>query len=107
MGWSSTTGGGGGGLIFRDPVDSYNGADLAAARTARNTFFSNSANSADLGEFQRNGSLAIILTVTGSTDNTFETYTGSPGDAYDAALWVDRTDAIQGNQGVRGFPGSL
>ena len=91
--------GGGGGLHFRRPADSFNGADIAEARTARDTFFGAMANAAALAEFQNDDFLAIVLTVTGVTGNVFETYTGSPGDAYDADLWVERTDAIQGDRG--------
>ena len=89
--------GGGGGLHFRDPIDSFNGADIAAARTARDTYFTN--NSGEINDFQQDEFLAIRLTVTGSTDNVFETYVGAVGDAYAAANWVDRTDAIEGNVG--------
>ena len=98
-GLGNSGGGGGSGIIFRKPPDSFKGANLAAARVARNSHFSAQSNAADLLEFQSNQFLAIILTVTGSTDNTFETYTGSPSDAYDATKWVERTDAIQGIQG--------
>ena len=98
-------GGGGGGLHFRRPADSFSGADIAAARTARDTFFGAMANAAALAEFQNDDFLAIRLTVTGVAGNVFETYTGSPGDAYDNALWVERTDAIQGDRGAAGAPG--
>ena len=91
--------GGGGGLHFRRPADSFNGADIAEARTARDTFFGAMANADALAEFQNDDFLAIVLTVTGVADNVFETYTGSPGDNYDNTLWVERTDAIQGDRG--------
>ena len=82
-------GGGGGGLILRNPPDIFRGANKAAARTARNTYFALAANSDDLGEFQGNQSLAIVVATPASgtiTSEDFETYLpGSDvGDAYDA-----------------------
>ena len=96
-------GGGGGGLHFREPPDSFIAASLAAARTARDTAFVSGGTLASvLDEYAGDPSLAIILGVTGATDRTFETYTGSPGDTYDSALWVERSDAVQGNKGDKG-----
>ena len=96
-------GGGGGGLHFREPEDSFSGATLAAARTARDTYFSDAANSEALAAYQGDQSLAIILSVTGATDRTFETYLpGNAGSAYDATKWVPRSDAIQGDKGDKG-----
>ena len=96
------TGGGGGGLHFRNPADSFNGSDLAAARLARDTYFALPANVGALREFQGDRTLAIILTITGSSTRDFETYLGNPGDAYDNTQWVPRTDAIQGGRGGQG-----
>ena len=96
-------GGGGGGLHFRRPADTFNGATIAAARTARDTYFATTAGVAALPAFQGDQSLAIILTVTGQTARTFETYLpGQTGMAYDNTQWVERTDAIQGDMGVIG-----
>ena len=97
-------GGGGGGLVLRDPADEFVGADLAACRVARNTYFAAAANADALGEFQGNQSLAIILNPANSTDNVFETYRpGSDvGDAYDAGDWLERTDSVQGGKGDEG-----
>ncbi|MCY3678743.1 MAG: hypothetical protein OXH66_14340 [Gemmatimonadetes bacterium] len=89
---------GGGGLHFRDPADEFTGADLAACRAARDTYFGNAANAAALAQFVGDRSLAIILDPGDSTDNEFETYLGGDG-AYDSTKWVSRTDAIQGNPG--------
>ena len=97
--------GGGGGLHFRSPPDEFSGATIAAARTARDTYFSNASNVSALREFQGDQSLAIILMVTGSTTNVFETYVGSSGDAYDSTQWIERTDAVQGGEGARGAQG--
>ena len=99
-------GGGGGGLTFREPADEFTGANLAACRTARNTFFATTAGLAALPEYQRTQYLAIILNPTNSVDNVFESYLpGNEGMAYDPAQWVDRTDAVEGNQGPQGrFP---
>ena len=93
--------GGGGGLHFRNPVDEFVGASLAACRTSRDTYFSAGANAAALREFQGDQSLAIILNPTSATDNTFETYLPSTG-TYDATQWRERTDAIEGNIGAQG-----
>ena len=97
------SGGGGGGLYFRNPPDEFIGANVAACRTSRNTYFAANANSDDLGEFQGNQSLAIILNPT-SGDTEYETYLPGDdvGDAYDATKWVDRTDAIVGRTGPTG-----
>ena len=93
-------GGGGGGLHTRRPPDIFSGATLAAARTARNTYFT--ANLGDLAQFQGDQSLAIVLRVTGVAD-VFETYAaGQEGLAYDQTQWLDRTDAIDGPQGDQG-----
>ena len=99
-------GGGGGGLHFRNPADSFIAADLATARTARDTYFGLAANAAALLQFQGDRSLAIILGVTAATERTFETNIGEPGDAYAAADWVERTDAVQGDRGRNGVPGA-
>ena len=95
--------GGGGGLYFRNPPDEFVGPNVAACRTARNTYFAANANSDDLGEFQGNQSLAIILNPT-SGDTEYETYLPGDdvGDAYDATKWTDRTDAIVGRAGPTG-----
>ena len=92
-------GGGGGGLHFRRPVDRFTGANLAACRTARNTYFTTTATTAYL-DFVRDEFLAIILDPT-SGDEVFETYTGDD-QGYDATMWVDRTDAVQGLPGDAG-----
>ena len=97
------TGSTGHGLYLRNPADEFTGANLAACRTARDTYFNNAANADALLEFQENQSLAIILNPTNSTDNVFETYLPSTlGAAYDAAQWRDRTDAVQGKDGSQG-----
>ena len=100
-------GGGGGGLYFRNPPDEFTGNNIAACRTARNTYFALAANSDDLGEFQDNQSLAIILNPT-TGDTEYETYLPGDdvGDAYDATKWVDRTDAIVGRRGATGAAGA-
>ena len=67
-------GGGGGGLIFRNPTDIFTGADLAACRTARNTYFVSPTNAAALAQFKANQSLAIVLNPGNSVDNIFETH---------------------------------
>ena len=67
-------GGGGGGLIFRNPTDIFTGADLAACRTARNTYFVSPTNAAALAQFKANQSLAIVLNPGNSVDNVFETH---------------------------------
>ena len=97
---------GGGGLHFRKPPDIFTGADLAAARAARDAYFSNAANAAALAQFVRDQSLAIVLDPADDTDNTFETYTGA-GAAYDSTKWLDRSDAIEGQQGVQGVQGEF
>ena len=96
-------GAGGGGLVLRDPPDQFTGADAAAARTARDTFFALVANAAALRQYQGNESLAILLAITGG-DPIWETYLpgDTPGDTYDAAMWVTRTDAVQGPAGAAG-----
>ena len=66
--------GGGGGLFFRTPTDIFTGADLAACRTARNTYFVATANVADLNQFQSDQFLSIVLDPANSTDNVFETF---------------------------------
>ena len=96
-------GGGGGGLHFRNPPDMFIEATLAAARTARDTYFGATANAADLAELAGDRTLAIILGTTVSTSRDFQTYIGNPGDAYSAANWVARTDAVQGNPGTDGL----
>ena len=96
--------GGGGGLHFRHPVDEFTGADLAACRTARDTYFSTTAPQAHL-QFVVDRSLAVVLNPANSVDNTFETYVGAAGGTYDATQWLDRTDAIQGNPGTPGTDG--
>ena len=55
------TGSTGHGLYLRKPADEFTGANLAACRVARDTYFSAAANAAALREFQDNQSLAIIL----------------------------------------------
>ena len=67
-------GGGGGGLIFRNPTDIFTGADLAACRTARNTYFVSPTNAVALAQFKANQSLAIVLNPGNSVDNVFETH---------------------------------
>lgn len=100
------TGTGGGGLVLRDPVDEFTGNNLAACRTARDTYFNNSINEASLREFQSNSNLAIVLNPDNSTDNEFETYRpGQSGEDYDNAQWLARTDAVQGNRGAPGSQG--
>ena len=100
------SGGGGGGLHFRDPPDNFRAATIAAARTARDTAFTSGGTLASvLDQFANDRSLAIIVGVTGATTNTFETYTGAPGAAYDNTAWVERTDAVEGNPGADGDDG--
>ena len=88
-------GGGGGGLHLRRPPDVF--ADAAA----RDTYFTDAANGATrLAEFIADSSLAIIIgTLTNPT--SFQTYLGDA--TYNANQWVNRTDAVQGNDG-RGVP---
>lgn len=96
-------GAGGGGLVLRDPPDQFTGANAAAARTARDTFFALAANAAVLRQYQGNESLVILLAITGS-DPIWETYLpgDTPGDTYDSTMWVTRTDAVQGPTGAAG-----
>ena len=96
-----TSSGSGGGLHFRKPPDLFSAATLALARTARDTYFGAPANVSvsALAEFQEDESLAIIVSVTGATTRTFETYLGEIGEDYDSSGWVERTDAVQGNTG--------
>ena len=103
VGAGGAGGAGGGGLVLRDPPDQFTGADAAAARTARDTFFALAANAAALRQYQGNESLAILLNITGG-DPIWETYLpgDTPGDTYDAAMWVTRTDAVQGPTGAAG-----
>ena len=102
---ASDSDGGGGGLHFRKPADSFAAATLVAARTARDTYFATAAGIAALSAFQGDQSLAIILSVTGVTARTFETYLpGQEGMAYDNSQWVERTDAVQGDS-ITGAPG--
>lgn len=90
--------GGGGGLHFRVPPDLFAGANLAAAAAARDAYFGAPANAAALGEFQGDGSLAIVLR-RGEADETFQTYLpGQAGQAYDATRWKNRLDAVQSIQ---------
>ena len=103
---ASGLGGGGGGLHFRDPPDEYAAASLTAARTLRDTYFAATANAAALMAFQGDQSLAIIVSVTGATTRTFETYLpGQTGMDYAADQWVERTDAVQGDTGGTGSQG--
>ena len=90
------------GLHFRDPPDEFTGADLAACRTARDTYFNAIANADAKTQFTDDRALAIILNPTSSTDNTFETWIGSASDTSADALWVERTDAVRGPQGRQG-----
>ena len=94
-------GSGGGGLHFRNPPDEFTGANLAACRTARNTYF-DTTDATAYQEFADDRFLAIILNPTNSTDNVFETYTGPATGGHDDSMWVDRTDAIVGRAGARG-----
>ena len=105
LGPGLASGGGGGGLVLRNPVDRFTGADIAACRTARNTYFAATANAAALAQFQGNQSLAIHLSpTTGSA--VFETYEpGEAGNAHDATKWLPRTDAVQGTPGAAGARG--
>ena len=97
-------GSGGGGIVFRDPADEFTGATVAACRTARDTYFGATANSAALEEFQGNQSLGIILDPTGANNNQFETYKpgSTVGDAHDNTQWLERTDSvvIEGEDGA-------
>ena len=98
-------GGGAGGLSLRRPPDIFDAADLAACRTARDTFFTMAGNSDILAQYQNNSQLAIVLRPTGG-DDVFETYLPGNVGAYDNANWVERTDAVQGPQGTKGDPGA-
>lgn len=91
---------GGGGLVLRDPADEFTGADLAATKAARDAYFS--ADVEALSEFQTNAALAIILNPDNSDDNEFQTYRPGQAGDYDAAQWLDRTDAVQGPKGPKG-----
>ena len=91
-----------GGLRFRDPIDQFTGTNLGACRTARDTYFNASGNEDDKAEFAAERQLAIVLNPTNSTDNVFETYIGAATDVSVNALWLDRTDALQGNPGDMG-----
>ena len=83
--------GGGGGVHFPVPPVSFAGANLAAARVARNAYFSDAANGATrLEPFQRDQNLAIILNPADGS-HVLETYLpGNSGQAYDATQWIDR-----------------
>ena len=96
-----------GGLHFRDPADIFTGADLAACRTARDTYFVAPATQAVLPEYQDNDFLTIVLNPADSTDNVFETYLpGNVGVPYDKTQWIARTSAIVGNTGPKGDTGT-
>ena len=90
----------GGGLVFRNPIDEFTGANLAACRTARSTYFTTTSTTA-FQDFIANRFLGIVLNPTNSTDNVFETYVGS-GSTYDDTMWVAITGAIQGKPGALG-----
>ena len=100
-----TGGGGAGGLSLRRPPDIFDAADLAACRTARDTFFGTAGNAAILAQYQNNSQLAIVLRPTGG-DDVFETYLPGNVGAYDNANWVERTDAVQGPEGAKGDVGA-
>ena len=96
--------GGGGSLTLRDPPDIFTGATLAAARIARDAYFSAGANAAALAQFQASQVLAIVLDPTGDDNSVWQTYSpGQAGQAYDAARWLDRTSVVQST--VPGPPG--
>ena len=96
------SGGGGGGLHFRRPADVFVGNNLGACRTARNTYFNNTNNAAAQAQFVADRSLAVVLNPTNSGNNVFSTFIGAVGDTSTNANWVDRTDAVQGNEGSQG-----
>ena len=98
--------GSGGGLTYRSPPDEFTGANLAACRTARDTFFNDAGNASVLAEYQRNPSLAIVLKPTAGS-NTYETYLpGNEGSAYSSSEWIDRPGAgAQGPVGPQGPQG--
>ena len=100
-------GGGGGGLGFRTPTDVFTGTNLAACRTARNSYFASSTNAAALAQFQADQFLSIVLDPTNSTDNVFETYLPGNSGTYDSTKWIARTGSVQGNPGPRGSAASV
>ena len=100
-------GSGGGGLHFRDPADEFTGNNLNACRNARDTYFNLAANADAKAQFAGDRSLAIILNPTNSSDNVFQTYLGSATDTSVDSLWVNRTDAIEGNAGDDGRQGAF
>lgn len=96
-------GGSGGGLITRTPADTFTGANLAACRTARDTYFGLPGNAGALREFQASQFLSIVLDPGDSAVNVWETYApGNEGRAYDNIQWLSRGQVVQGDPGPRG-----
>ena len=88
-------------LHFRNPRDAFTGTTLAAARTARDTYFATRAS--DLQQFANDPTLAIILTETTGNTSHFETYDAP------TSRWLIHTDVAQGppgREGPRGRPGT-
>ena len=102
----SRGGGGGGGLEPRTPADIFTGANLAACRTARDTYFAATGNASALSRFQASPLLTIILDPTNSANNVFETYLPGNAGAYDKTKWIARSGFLQGNPGPAGGRGA-
>ena len=82
--------GGGGGVYFPDPPIAFVGANLAAARVARDAAFGGVNPAQDIAAFQGDQFLAIILRPAGAAVE-IETYLpGNEGGAYDASQWIRR-----------------
>ena len=101
------------GLEPRDPANVFTGTNLAACRTARDTYFALTANAAALADYQAKPLLTIILDPTNSTANVFETYLPGNIGPYDKTKWVARSGFVQGTpgptgkRGLKGPPGGV
>ena len=86
-------GAGGGGLHFRRPF-----VDLYATTAVRSTHFTTDV-PADYLDFVRDTSLAIVVGTLAAP--VFYTYVGTAA-AYDDTQWVERIDAVEGQEGPQG-----
>ena len=93
------------GLSSVTPQMNLSGPPLPLAERPRSTYFTTTSTTA-FQDFIANRFLAIVLNPTNSTDNVFETYTGS-GSTYDDTMWVERTGTAQGIPGARWGAGAF
>ena len=94
LGRRGSGGGGGGAFRFRTPPDIFTGADLAAARTARDDTTSGITGT-DLARFDGDPGLFIILRV--GVNDTYEHRVGG--------IWTVDANAIRGEKGDQGVEG--